>query len=65
MLRAIRNLIVYRLIGGRLILGIALLGLARRLLGRRRGNGVTSPSGSSPSYQPSQGESQIVQREPR
>ena len=59
MLGAIRNLIVYRLIGGRLMLGLAVLGLARRILGGRRQ--ATTPS----AYQPSQGESQIVHREPR
>ena len=60
MLGAIRNLIVYRLIGGRLMLGLALLGLARRILGGRR-QATPPPS----AYQPSQGESQIVHREPR
>jgi hypothetical protein len=60
-LKAIRNLILYRLIGGRIMLGLALLGLARRILGGRR----TSPSERSSAYQPSQGTSQTVQREPR
>lgn len=59
MLGAIRELIVYRLIGGRLMLALTVLGLARRFLGRRRG-----PIGG-PAYQPSQGESQTAQREPR
>ncbi len=59
MLTAIRDLIVYRLIGGRLLLALTLLGIVRRLIGRRRGAPPTS------GYQPSQGESQIVQREPR
>jgi len=61
MLKAIRNLILYRLIGGRIMLGLALLGLARRILGARR----TSTNTRSSAYQPSQGTSQIVQREPR
>ena len=61
MLKAIRNLILYRFIGGRIMLGLALLGIARRILGARRGS--TKPRSSA--YQPSQGESQIVQREPR
>jgi hypothetical protein len=61
MFRAIRNLILYRIIGGRLMLGLALLGLARRIIGGRR----STPIGRSAAYQPSQGESQIVQREPR
>lgn len=60
-LKAIRNLILYRLIGGRIMLGLALLGLARRILGARR----SSTSERSSVYQPSQGSSQIVQREPR
>jgi len=61
MFRAIRKLILYRFIGGRLMLGLALLGLARRIIGGRR----SSTTGRSSAYQPSQGESQIVQREPR
>jgi len=60
MIRAIRNLILYRLVGGRLVLGLTLLGLARRILGNRR---ARTPRSSA--YQPSQGSSQIVQREPR
>jgi hypothetical protein len=60
-LKAIRNLILYRLIGGRIMLGLALLGLARRILGGRR----SSASERSSAYQPSQGTSQTVQREPR
>jgi hypothetical protein len=61
MLKALRNLILYRLIGGRIMLGLAVLGLARRILGRRR----SSTIGPSSAYQPSQGESQIAQRDPR
>jgi hypothetical protein len=61
MLKAIANLILYRFIGGRIMLGLALLGLARRLLGARR----SSASDRSSAYQPSQGSSQIVHREPR
>ena len=61
MLKALRNLILYRLIGGRIMLGLALLGLARRILGRRR----SSTTGRDSAYQPSQGASQIEQREPR
>jgi hypothetical protein len=60
MLKALRNLILYRLIGGRIMLGLALLGLARRLIGGRR-----SRTGRDSAYQPSQGESQIVHRDPR
>jgi hypothetical protein len=61
MLRAIGNLILHRLVGGRIMLGLALLGIARRILGRRR----PSTNERSSGYQPSQGESQIVQRDPR
>jgi hypothetical protein len=61
MLKAIGRLILYRFIGGRIMLGLALLGLARRILGGRR----SSPIDQSSDYQPSQGSSQIVQREPR
>ena len=59
MLKAIANLILYRLIGGRIMLAVALIGLARRLIGGRRASARDS------AYQPSQGSSQTVQREPR
>ena len=59
MLKAIANLILYRFIGGRLMLAVALIGLARRLIGGRRASARDS------GYQPSQGTSQTVQREPR
>ena len=61
MLKAIGRLVMYRFIGGRIMLGLALLGLARRLLSARR----KAPNERPSAYQPSQGESQIVQREPR
>jgi hypothetical protein len=61
MLKAIGSLLMYRLIGGRIMLGLALLGLARRILGARR----ASKGERSAAYQPSQGESQMAQREPR
>ena len=65
MFRAIRNLLLYRVLGGRIMLAVALLGFARRLLGgRRKGANVTQRYDRSV-YQPSQGSSQIVQREPR
>ena len=56
MLSGLVRLILYRVLGARVMLALALLGLARRLLRGRRDAAV---------YQPSQGESQIVQREPR
>ena len=61
MFGAIRNLLLYRLLGGRIMLAVALLGFVRRLLGGRR----KAPSSRPSVYQPSQGSSQIVQREPR
>jgi hypothetical protein len=61
MFKAIRNLVFYRLVGGRIVLGLAVLDLARRILGARRRS--TSSRGSV--YQPSQGSSQIVHRDPR
>jgi hypothetical protein len=61
MLKALFNLIMYRFIGGRIMLGLALLGLARRLLGRRRASTIETSS----AYQPSQGTSQTVHRDPR
>jgi hypothetical protein len=59
MLTALRNLILYRFLGGRVMLAVALLGVVRRLLGRRR-----RPDAAS-AYQPSQGSSQMVHRDPR
>ena len=61
MFGAIRNLLLYRLLGGRIMLAVALLGFVRRLLGGRR----KATSSRQSVYQPSQGSSQIVQREPR
>ena len=61
MFGAIRNLLIYRVLGGRIMLALTLLGFVRRLLGSRR----TSSTGKTGLYQPSQGSSQIVQREPR
>jgi hypothetical protein len=60
MFKALRNLILYRIIGGRVLLGLALLGLARRVIGGRR-----SAAARESAYQPSQGASQTRQREPR
>jgi hypothetical protein len=68
MFGAIRHLLIYRVLGGRIMLALTLLGFVRRLLGSRRTNatGKTGGPGSSTGvYQPSQGSSQIVQREPR
>ena len=57
MVGALVRLFFYRFLGARIMLALAVFGWLRRVLGSR------SRSGSD--YQPSQGESQIVQREPR
>ena len=62
MFGAIRNLLLYRVLGGRIMLALALLGFVRRLLGGRR---RSSPDPRISVYQPSQGSSQIVHRDPR
>ena len=62
MFGAIRNLLLYRLLGGRIMLAVALLGFVRRLLGSRR---RTDADRTRSAYQPSQGSSQIVHRDPR
>ena len=61
MFGAIKNLLLYRVLGGRIMLALTLLGFARRLLGGRR----PRPGGRTSVYQPSQGSSQKVQRDPR
>ena len=67
MFGAIKNLLLYRVLGGRIMLALTLLGFVRRLLGsRRRDVAPPSSTGRSASvYQPSQGSSQIVHRDPR
>ena len=57
MLGALVRLVLYRFLGARIMLALAVFGWIRRVLGGR--------SRSKRGYQPSQGESQIVQREPR
>jgi hypothetical protein len=69
MFRALWRLLLFRVLGGRIMLAVALLGFVRRLLGsRRKGtNQAVSPydGDSASAYQPSQGSSQIVHRDPR
>ena len=77
MLGALVRLVLYRFLGARIMLALAIFGWIRRVLGGRRdspGSRVRgsrlresrlSGSRSGAAYQPSQGESQIVQREPR
>ena len=66
-LGALVRLFLYRFLGARIVLALAIFGWLRRVLGGRRDSGGSPPgvrrSGSA--YQPSQGESQIVHREPR
>jgi hypothetical protein len=62
MLGALAKLLLYRFLGARIMLALALLGWLRRVLGGRRRLGVRR---SRSAYQPSQGESQTVQRVPR
>ena len=56
--------ILYRLVGGRVLLALAVLAWVRGFIAGRRAprDNLSEPRGS---YQPSQGSSQIVQREPR
>lgn len=73
MLGALVRLVLYRFLGARIMLALAVFGWIRRLLGgsrrlresRRTSGRRLSESRSRSAYQPSQGESQIVQREPR
>ena len=57
MLGGLVRLLLYRFLGARIMLALAVFGWLRRMLGGR------SRTGSG--YQPSQGESQTVQRDPR
>ncbi len=70
MLSGLVRLILFRVLGARLMLGLAAFGWLRRMLAgrrqpprpvRRSGAGTVAGSG----YQPSQGSSQTVHRDPR
>lgn len=66
MLGGIVRLILLRVLGARVMMVIALFGWLRRMLaGRRPAPPRTGRSAGSQAYQPSHGESQIVQRDPR
>jgi hypothetical protein len=77
MLSGLLRLLLYRFLGARVMLGLAVFGWLRRMLGGRRDDGRRRTAGTGtetrsrtgvrgPSaYQPSQGTSQTVQREPR
>jgi hypothetical protein len=62
MLRWLGRLILYRFLGAKLMLGLAVFGWLRSLLGKRRDPRASTDASL---YQPSQGSSQIVHREPR
>jgi hypothetical protein len=70
MLGGLLRLILFRFLGARIMLGLAILGWLRRQLSGRRDprqaeDRNTRRSTRASAYQPSQGSSQIVQREPR
>ena len=67
MLGALVRLLLYRFLGARIMLALAIFGWIRRVLGGRRDSGQNrlGASRSGSAYQPSQGESQTVQRDPR
>jgi hypothetical protein len=62
MLGALVRLVLYRFLGARILLALTVFGWLRRLVGGRRGPKAVRRRSA---YQPSQGESQIVQRDPR
>ena len=64
---ALVRLFLYRFLGARVMLALAIFGWLRRVLGGRRGPTGSNLAGrrSGSAYQPSQGESQTVHREPR
>ncbi len=64
MLGALWRLLAYRFLGARILLALTVFGWLRRLVGGRRGSSSRAARPGS-TYQPSQGESQIVQRDPR
>jgi hypothetical protein len=72
MISGLIRFILFRVLGARVMLALAAFGWLRKMLAGRKGSpsrGVRSSSGrasgAGSGYQPSQGESQIVHREPR
>ena len=65
MLGWIRRFVVYRLLGGRVLMALAVLSWIRGFLAGRRAARDASTERDAAAYQPSQGSSQIVHREPR
>ena len=69
MFRFLREIVLYRILGGRVMLALT---VGSWLLGKLRGRRSTAPSSyprrraaREETYQPSQGSSQIVHRDPR
>ncbi len=67
MFGAIGKFLLFRVLGARVMLALTLLGIVRRLLGGRRKDGAppSATGGAASAYQPSQGSSQTVHRDPR
>ena len=66
MLGGLVRLILFRVLGARVMLALAAFGWLRKFLaGRRDTPRPLARSARGRGYQPSQGESQIVHREPR
>ena len=66
MIGGLVRLILFRFLGARVMLALAAFGWIRRMLsGRREAQRPITPSGEGSSYQPSQGSSQTVHRDPR
>lgn len=68
MIGALLKLVMYRFLGARIMLALAVFGWIRRFLGGKREDSATRGRNAArrgSAYQPSQGSSQIVQRDPR
>ena len=66
MIGGLVRLILFRFLGARVMLALAAFGWLRRMLsGRRESKRPGSRSGKGSGYQPSQGSSQTVHRDPR
>jgi hypothetical protein len=61
MLSGLVRLVLYRFLGARVLLALTIFGWLRRLMTARRQASIRRRS----AYQPSQGSSQIVHRDPR
>ena len=67
MIGGLVRLILFRFLGARVMLALAAFGWLRRMLSGRRKTPrpVVGRSGAGSAYQPSQGSSQTVHRDPR